>query len=362
MKPSSLSKAAGPSVGWTPGRDSADPSMPALEALVRRVTHVPAAVKVDGNRMKSGVYRLRCTVDGTTRSFVGKRLEPEIGRRNELVARRWLPAVGLGDAGPPLLAVAAEPDAASVWHLYADLGDCGLEDENVESDRLRLAIAAIARIHTRFAGHALIPECRLWGGDLGINFYATSVRDAITSLGAVRARKRRLGSERSSLCDRLLARLAELVDERPMRAEALRRFGGPETLLHGDLWPKNVMVHAGGREERARLIDWDHAAVGPVSYDLSTFLYRVPGHSRVPILRLYEAELGRAGWRLPSTADLNVLFETAELARIANRVIWPAVAAREDDPDWSFAELREVERWFEQLTPILPLDEACVRS
>jgi hypothetical protein len=360
MKPS-VGKAADSSASGALQPAATGSSLHALDGLVRRVVHAPATVEVD-ERMKSRVYRLRCTVDGTTRLFVGKRLDPDIARRNELVARRWLPAVDLGDSAPPLLAVAAEPDASSVWHLYEDLGDCGLEDEGAESDRVGLAVAAIARIHTRFAGHALIPECRLWGGDLGINFYAASVRDAITSLSAVRARKRRLGAERSSLCDRLLARLGALVDERAARAEALRRYGGPETLLHGDLWPKNVMVHAEGGEERARLIDWDHAAVGPVSYDLSTFLSRFPSRDRTAILRLYEEEVARAGWRLPSAAELNVMFETAELGRIANRVIWPSLAAREDDADWVFAELREVERWFEQLTPILPLDDALPRS
>jgi hypothetical protein len=339
---------------------STDSAPPALEGLVREVVHGPPAVEVHPQRMKSGVYRLRCTMNGTARSFVGKRLDPNIARRNELVARRWLPAVGLGDSGPPLLAVAAEPDASSVWHLYEDLGDCGL-DLVGDPDRFRQAVAAIARIHTRFAGHALIPECRLWGGDLGINFYAASVRDAITSLEAVRARKQRLGLERLSLCDRLLARLASLADEHEARAEALHRHGGPETLLHGDLWPMNVMVCGNGRKMRARLIDWDHAAVGPVSYDLSTFLYRLPNRDRMAILRLYEEEVGCAGWRLPSGAELNVMFETAELARIANRVIWPALAAREDDADWAFAELEEVERWFEQLTPILPFDHACVQ-
>src|SRR6266545_2276749 len=216
--------------------ESADATRRALEALVREFVKVPEGVDVLQERIKSGVYRLRCALDGTTRSFVAKRLDPDIALRNELVARRWLPAVGLGDSGPPLLAVAAERDASSVWHLYEDLGDCGLDVSRGDPDRIGPAVAAIARIHTRFEGHALIPECRLWGGDLGINFYVASVRDAITSLGAVRARKGRLGVERSSLCDRLLARLANLSNEQAARAEALERYGGPETLLHGDLW------------------------------------------------------------------------------------------------------------------------------
>jgi len=35
---------------------------------------------------------------------------------------------------------------------------------------------------------------------------------------------------------------------------------GPETLLHGDLWPKNVFLSTTDGAQRARLIDWDHVA------------------------------------------------------------------------------------------------------
>lgn len=333
-----------------------------LEELVREVLRAPETAEVHRKKVKSGVYRLRCTIDGTTRSFVGKRLDPDIGRRNELVARRWLPAVGLAEIGPPLLVVAAEPDGSCVWHLYTDLGETGLDPTDSGSRRIERAVVAIARIHTAFAGHALIPECRLWGGDLGIYFYAASVRDAISSLEAVRVQEPRPASERIFLCERLLERLAKHAAQQSARAEALSRHGGPETLLHGDLWPMNVMVYTNGHAMHARLIDWDHAAVGPVAYDLSTFLTRFSSRDRMPILRLYEEEVGRVGWRLPPPAELNFLFETAELARVANRVIWPALAACEEGADWAYAELEEVERWFEQLQPVLPLDDLCAQS
>jgi len=337
--------------------ESADATRRALEALVREFVKVPEGVDVLQERIKSGVYRLRCALDGTTRSFVAKRLDPDIALRNELVARRWLPALGLGDSGPPLLAVAAERDASSVWHLYDDLGDSELGAANADFSRVAAAVAAIAEIHTRFVGHALLPECRLWGGDLGISFYSSSVRDAITSLESARARKGRLGLQDSALCERLLARLDGLLGELAPRAEALTRHGGPETLLHGDLWRTNVMVAADGATTRVRLIDWDHAAVGPFSYDLSTFLSRFPPGERTAILRLYEEEVRRAGWALPPAAELNGLFETAELARIANRVIWPALAAWEHDAPWVLPALEEVERWFDRLAPLLPVEE-----
>jgi Phosphotransferase enzyme family len=338
---------------------SPDSALHALEGLVRETLGLPPSAAVREERVNSRVYRLRCdAVNGTVHSFVAKRLDLEIARRNELVVRRWLPAVGLAELAPPLVGVAAGRDAASVWHLYEDLGDGGLDAVQPDDGLVKVAVTAIARIHSRFAAHALIPECRLWGGDLGAPFYVASVRDAMTSLEAMRARRPDFGGERSPVCDRLLARLADLRDDEARRTEKLMRLGGPETLLHGDLWPMNVLVGAHGRKTWVRLIDWDHAAVGPVAYDLSTFLSRFPVRHRMPILHLYEGEVAPVGWHLPSPAELNLAFETAELGRIANRVIWPALAAWVEGADWAVDALEEVERWFERLAPILPLDAA----
>src|SRR2546422_580617 len=52
------------------------------------------------------VHRVRFALNGSVRSFVVKRLEPGIGKRNELVATRWLPAIGLAKRGAALLGVA----------------------------------------------------------------------------------------------------------------------------------------------------------------------------------------------------------------------------------------------------------------
>src|SRR5437773_3926691 len=132
------------------------------------------------------VFRLRFDINGRTRSVVIKRLEPEIARRNELVAKRWLPAIGLDGSGPPLLGSVAARSGGCVWHVYDDLGSCELGpreiDREPERERLKAAVELIAQMHTRFAGHALLREVRLRGGDLGIHFYETNVRDAISAL------------------------------------------------------------------------------------------------------------------------------------------------------------------------------------
>jgi len=91
-----------------------------------------------------------------------------------------------------------------------------------------------------------------------------------------------------------------------------------------------------------------------VTYDVSTFLYRFPKSQRSGILELYARALGRAGWRLPSVRELNAMFETAEYARYASRIIWPAVALLEERAAWGFDQLAEVERWFDALELVLP--------
>jgi Ser/Thr protein kinase RdoA (MazF antagonist) len=131
------------------------------------------------------------------------------------------------------------------------------------------------------------------GGDLGLPFFNANVRDAIRSLEALRPPAIRLTRQQESVRLSLMARLCRLFEEQPMRAQALLESGGPETLLHGDLWTMNTFVIDTPHGLQARLIDWDHAGVGPASYDLSTFLMRFPVEERSWILDRYRAAVER---------------------------------------------------------------------
>jgi len=297
------------------------------------------------------VFRLRFVINGQVRAMVLKRLKPEIAQRSELVDKRWLPAVGMSQHGPAVLGSVAERGGNCVWHVYDDLGQHELDTRKINRERVRAAVELIAQLHTRFARHALLGEVRLHGGDLGIHFYEENVRDAIYALEACPA-----GRQHTELRSRLFKRLYGLRRELPQRAQALEAWGGPETLLHGDLWAINIFVIPTANGLHVRLIDWDHAAVGPVSYDLSTFLLRFPPQERSWVLDLYREQTSRAGWWLPSAQNLNFLFETAEYARIANRIIWPAIALVEERAPWAWDALAEVDQWFEGLEPVLPCE------
>ena len=95
------------------------------------------------------------------------------------------------------------------------------------------------------------------------------------------------------------------------------------------------------------------AAVGPISYDLSTFLLRFPSQYRRCILELYRCGVAPAGWDLPPAAILNQLFETAELARFANMIIWPAIALLRDPSGWGWERLAAIEQWLDDMQPVL---------
>jgi thiamine kinase-like enzyme len=318
------------------------------------------------------VHRLRFVIDGLERSLIVKHLKPQVARRVELVVNRWLPAGGFSDFGPPLLATVDGNDGLRVWHVYADLGQHELERLEPDRERVRAAVELIASIHTRFANHALLGEVRLHGTDFGIHYFESNVRDAIYALEALnrsttdtpelpthnpgRAVVSAAQASLGQLRDRLLDRLYTLREDLPRRAQALANWGGPETLLHGDLWTINVFVVPTDAGLHARLIDWDHAGVGPASYDLSTFLMRFPESERLWILDSYREAVAPAGWRLPDARDLNLMFETAELARFANRIIWPAIALVMDQAVWGAAELAMIDGWFEQFEPVLDVE------
>lgn len=300
-------------------------------------------------KQSTRVFRLRFAVPGHPDTLIVKRLGASIAQKIELAAKRWLPAVSLGDLGPPLAGSVADPNGGCVWHVYHDLGAHALDPPRATPDAIRAAVEPIAQIHTRFARHPLLGEVRLHGGDLGMPFFRSNVRDALYALEAWHP-----GPSHESLRQRLMQRLGALRGEIPERERLMEDGAGPETLLHGDLWAENVFISNKEGGLRARLIDWDHLAVGPFTYDLSTFLLRFLPERRQTVLDAYRNEVEGHGLRLPDQAVLNALFETAEYARYVNRIVWPAIALVMDHADWAIDALAEVEEWFEHFRPVLP--------
>src|SRR5439155_1300362 len=120
-----------------------------------------------------------------------------------------------------------EPGAAE---LCAALG--GLEG----------AVDFVAELHLRGARHPLVPEVRWRARDHGVHFFTSNVRDAVAALEALVTPPRDVPEAFAGARERLLQCLYALRDDAPRRVRLMEEAGGPDTLLHGDLWPKNVFV------------------------------------------------------------------------------------------------------------------------
>jgi hypothetical protein len=326
--------------------DGDDPGWAAVFEVLRGLLDgtEPSQRVAARRQLKKGVYRLEIDGDAPWASVVVKRLSPATAERCRLLAEQWLPALELGDHCARLLGVAADPRGHAVWHIYEDLGVEPLSS-HPDPRRVEAAVELVATLHVRAARHAVLPDVRRYGVEFGMPYFIANVGDAVHALEQLAATRVEAPAELAGVPGRLRERLQELLGDAPRRARIFAEAQGPDTLLHGDLWTSNVFVDG----TRARLIDWDRVGVGPFSYDLSTLLMRFPPQQRPGIVALYQRTLSAAGWRLPTAAQLAVLLDTAERARYANRVIWPALALVRERAAWGFPELAEVERWFQAL-------------
>jgi hypothetical protein len=336
---------------------------PQLAGEVVRVLSELAGRNVSGARLEvqplrrgGRVCRVRTADGGPAHSVVVKQLALSRAYRSTRATERWLPAIGLAGAVPALLGAAAPPGVAWVWHLYEDVGEFTLHDRRADQGNLAGAVALIATLHARGAGHPYLPECRGEGEDFGLNHFLAGVADARRLLDALRAAGASRTGERTRVQDGLRAHLDALLADIPRRTSVFQETGGPETMLHGDLWTTNVVVSVDGHRNSVRLIDWDRAGAGPATYDLSTFLLRFPPADRRQVLATYQQAMAGAGWRLPPLGELNLLCHTAECGRYASRVVECSIVLLQDGAEWAHDVLAEVLLWFEALEPVIPGD------
>lgn len=332
----------------------ADQNQPGVLGLGNRLNdfiseHYESGRLIQQERIKSSVFRLHFELEDKILPLILKCMEGRIARRNELAARRWLPAVGLAEAGPPLLTTVGTSDGQFVWHIYGDLGSGSLAEDMDNPQGVAATVRFIADFHQKFIGHPYMAEFRLYGGDLGVHFVESNLRDAILALETI-TKNQETKESNWPVVDRLLERLSALAAEMPSRLKMVKELSGPETLLHGDLWPSNVFILP---DEQIRLIDWDRAGAGPIAYDLSTFILRIPSKQRPKLMEIYR-EATATKWEIPDYKDLNLIFETFEYARYACLMIWPAIALWESGAAWAREQLEEIERWFNAWEPIFP--------
>jgi Ser/Thr protein kinase RdoA (MazF antagonist) len=207
---------------------------------------------------------------------------------------------------PEILAV----DVPRGWMLMRELPGTQVGDESVE--RWSDAVRAIARIHQDWSDRD--DELRVLGAqDRTLAGLASEIR---TTFDAVE-----------------LAADEWIVSELERRCEELARGPVPQTLVHGDFHPWNVMVDGGD----LRIFDWSDACSSHPFFDLPTFLERAEDEeARDALLQTY-----LSAWAdVASLEELRAAYERAlPLACVHHAISYLRIdEALEPDDRWVFAD------------------------
>ncbi|HLJ57983.1 MAG TPA: phosphotransferase [Chthonomonadaceae bacterium] len=260
----------------------------------------PAAVKsVQRRRMDAsthGIERWQVTLDdGEPVRLLFKDLQPDIARepdvlpernpREALIYQRLLAGRRFG--APAVYASVYDEARQRYWLFLEDLGADTLEHGSME------AWLAAARLLAEVAGvyanrDAELRELRCLG-EHDADFYRRHVATARLALSCA-------GREA------LLARFDALAQ--PFAGIANWLVRQPRTLVHGDVFPSNVILQAG---PRVRLIDWEWAAIGTAGWDIARLLCGWETH-RSRLLAAYSDQFERhSGGPLDATALANTV-------------------------------------------------------
>jgi hypothetical protein len=230
-------------------------------------------------RGKAGEQQERFVVKeprGTTRTGLAGAGRREVGVYRHLVSElpmRTPRMVAASDSGDWLVLEARTPlRPPARWTI----------------DDYESAMRALAELHDRFWG---------LGEDLGVYpwlsrpteaDFSVHVTAAANSLQRIVDRGQPAGvanwSEKLHTLAHLILHADQIIE--PLRQE-------PATLLHGDYWPGNILVHEGGQ----LVFDWQLTAVGPAVLDVVAFVLKTEWwFERMPlsadgVARLYRRSL-----------------------------------------------------------------------
>src|SRR5262249_25939292 len=99
----------------------------------------------------------------------------------------------------------------------------------------------------------------------------------------------------------------------------------PRTLVHGDIFPQNLIIQRGGR---IRAIDWESAAVGLGAWDLARLLDGW-GSMKATFLAAYLAEFERHVARPLDREGFQRLFEHCEILNTLWHLRWSVEACQD---------------------------------
>ncbi len=190
----------------------------------------------------------------------------------------------------------------------------------------------LARFHLSFAdeGEAIRrrnPHLLRYGAEL-LGVWPDRALDVAAARGAAVEHRHRLG--------RLARNYDAVVD---------RLTGGPQQLVHGELYPSNVLVSTAGAAAEVWPVDWEMAGVGTPLLDLAALTEGWHGAEQDALVDAYLDEAGSAG-RWPDRDEVAAVLDCCRLHYALQWLGWSAEwsAPPEHARDWAAEAVEVAER------------------
>ncbi len=203
-------------------------------------------------RSTNPIDRLCVTLDSGERlQVIFKRLrhgpEPKGHRREVLIYRRLLAGQRFG--APEVYASLYDVKRSRYWLFLEDVGDWTMQ--HADRRQMCMAICWLAEMHASYMAREADLRALDCLDEHGAEYFEMVARTARQNL--------RLAQPSS-----VLGRFDALMERYDSLVEYLT--GQTRTLVHGDLFPKNLVLQPGGW---IRPIDWEHAGIGLPAWDLA---------------------------------------------------------------------------------------------
>jgi thiamine kinase-like enzyme len=277
----------------------------------------PVSIDILKRNTKSSIYRLH-GVGPSASPVIAKRCVTATALTERLIYREILPALPL--PGVRYYGCIADGLAEFHWLFIEDAGD-SLYSPVLPAHR-RVVARWLARLHTCtacFPAAAALP-------DRGPGFYLEQLRQARKNIldnwsnPALQAHDLAVLEEIKAQFDFLELRW----DQVQHRCE-----DAPQTLVHGDLKPKNIRIQDTPNGIALLAFDWELAGWGVPATDLL----------RCPDLDLYRSEASTT-WPALDYKQLRKLVEVGRLFRAIIAICWKSLALSFPCPEWPVEKLR----------------------
>lgn len=278
------------------------------------------------------LLRLLLKVGGATGVVAKARLSKPLFlhdplREIEVYRHLLAPRPGLGTA--ELQGTIVEPEHDRYWLLLERAA--GTELDRIESPAVwRSASRWLAAMHIEFGGLVAYPSTP------GLTRLLRSDSDFLRmwmtrALLIARAQHAALPDSLRRGIDRLALRYDRVID---------RLLALPETVIHGEFHPTNILLRRSDGEERFCVVDWEMAAIGPHLLDLAALVSGAPESLRHEVALAYREALPEEVQQLSSPEGF---LEDLAFCRLHLAVQWLGLSPAESPPAY------RVEAWLEEV-------------